>query len=165
MSFANYPLFTIVTVAVITLIVAIAGGLCTQIGPWYRALNKPSWQPPDWLFGPAWTVIFVLAAYAAIDSYTQAPPAARSAVVAVFAINAVLNVLWSFCFFTMKSPMLALYEVVLLLLSIVSIMVVIAPYSRSGVWALTAYLAWVSFAAFLNYTVVKLNAPGHSNTP
>lgn len=158
--FANYPLSTIVIVTTLIIIVAVAGALFTQIGPWYKALNKPSWQPPDWLFGPAWTVIFILTGYAAVDSYTNAPEGARKTIIIVFAINAVLNVLWSFCFFTLKSPMLALYEVVLLWLSIVSIMVVIAPFSPHGALALLAYLAWVSFAAFLNFTVVKLNAPG-----
>ncbi|MEM7256152.1 MAG: TspO/MBR family protein, partial [Pseudomonadota bacterium] len=114
----------------------------------------------DWLFAPAWTVIFILTGYAAVDSYTHAPLGARWVVVIVFCINAVLNVLWSFCFFTLKSPMLALYEVVLLWLSIVTIMIVIAPFSPNGALALLAYLAWVSFAAFLNFTVVKLNGPG-----
>ena len=158
--FANYSLSTIVTVALLISIVAVVGALFTQIGPWYIGLKKPDWQPPDWLFAPAWTLIFILTGYAAIDSYTNAPEAARKAVIVVFAINAVLNVLWSFCFFTLKSPMLALYEVVLLWLSIVSIMVVIAPFSPYGALALLAYLAWVSFAAFLNFTVVKLNGPG-----
>lgn len=160
MNLADYPLATILTVAAITVLVAVAGGLLTDIGPWYRELNKPSWQPPDWLFGPAWTIIFILAAFAAIDSYTVAPVGARQAVIWVFAINAVLNIGWSLFFFTLKSPMMALYEVVLLWLSIISIMVVIWPFSKYGPAALLPYLAWVSFAAWLNYNIVKLNAPG-----
>jgi tryptophan-rich sensory protein len=158
MTIANYPLPTVLTVVVLTVLVALIGGLATVLGPWYDALKKPAWQPPDWLFGPAWTLIFLLAAYAAIDSYTQAPPTARTAIITVFAINAVLNILWSVLFFKLQSPMFALYEVVLLWLSIVSIMVVIYPYSLSGTLALVPYLAWVGFAAFLNYTIVTLNA-------
>lgn len=160
MNLTAYPTSTIVVVAILTALVALAGGLLTEIGPWYRELNKPSWQPPDWLFGPAWTVIFILAAYAAIDSYTAAPAEARAAVVWVFVINAALNVAWSLFFFTLKSPMMALYEVVLLWLSIISIMVVIAPYSFNGVLALIPYTIWVAFAAWLNYNIVKLNPPG-----
>ena len=160
MNLASYPTSTIVVVAILTALVALAGGLLTEIGPWYRQLIKPSWQPPDWLFGPAWTVIFILAAYAAVDSYTRAPADARAAIIWVFAINAALNIAWSLFFFTLKSPMMALYEVVLLWLSIISIMVVIAPYSFNGVLALIPYTIWVSFAAWLNYNIVKLNAPG-----
>lgn len=158
----EYPTSTIAVVAAITLLVAVAGGLLTEIGVWYRELKKPPWQPPDWLFAPAWTIIFILAAYAAIDSYTHAPAAAQAAVIVVFAINAVLNVAWSLLFFKLKSPGLALYEVVLLWLSIISIIVVIQPYSQWGPIALIPYLMWVAFAAFLNYTIVKLNAPGNS---
>ncbi len=156
----GYPSWTVIIVALLTAAVALAGGLLTQIGPWYRQLKKPTWQPPDWLFGPAWTIIFILAAYAAIDSYTNTSGNARTAVVVVFAINAVLNIAWSAFFFTLRSPMMALYEVVLLWLSIISIMVVISPYSPQGVYALIPYLLWVSFAAFLTYTIVQLNAPG-----
>jgi tryptophan-rich sensory protein len=155
----NYPTTTVAIVATITLVVAVAGGLLTEIGPWYRALKKPAWQPADWLFAPAWTIIFILAAYAAIDSYTHAPDGARAVIIVVFSINAVLNILWSGLFFKLRSPMMALYEVVLLWLSIITIIIVIMPYSTYGPIALLPYLVWVGFAAFLNYTIVRLNAP------
>lgn len=140
--------------------VAVAGGLLTEIGPWYRALAKPSWQPPDLLFGPAWTVIFALSATAGVRAWEASRDAAeRRAVVAAFLVNGVLNVLWSLLFFKLRRPDWALIEVVPLLLSILALIVVCGRRSRVAGWLLAPYLAWVSFAAFLNLTIVRLNGP------
>lgn len=159
MTIAGYSIWTISIVVVITIAVAAAGAMATELGPWYAELKKPQWQPPDWLFGPAWTLIFTLAAAAAVISYTHASDSGKTAVIAVFVINAVLNILWSVLFFKLRSPMMALYEVTLLWLSIVSIMVVVMPHSRLAALLVVPYLLWVSFAGFLTYTIVKLNAP------
>ncbi len=140
--------------------VAAAGGLATEIGPWYRALRKPSWQPPDWAFAPAWTVIFALTAWAAVLGWQRAPDAAVAAiVVAVFAANGVLNMLWSLLFFKLRRPDWALMEVAALWLSIVVLIATLAGLSTLGAWLLVPYLLWVSFAAFLNLTIVRLNRP------
>jgi tryptophan-rich sensory protein len=140
-------------------VVAVLGGIATQIGPWYRALAKPWFQPPDWLFGPAWTVIFALTALAIATAWTVASPGYRPAIVAAALVNGVANVLWSVLFFTLRRPDWALVEVVLLWLSIVALMVVVARVSLYATLLLLAYLAWVSFAAVLNLAVVRLNGP------
>lgn len=141
-------------------VVAVAGGLATDIGPWYRALRKPWFQPPDWLFGPAWTLIYAMIAVAAADMWqSAADERARSRVVSAFALNGALNALWSVLFFTLKRPDYALAEVVLLWLSIAGLMWMARPISGRAFWLLTPYLAWVSFAAALNLAVVRLNAP------
>lgn len=142
------------------LAVAVIGGTATDTGPWYQALEKPPWQPPDWLFGPVWTVIYALTALAAVEAWVKAPTGwPRSRIVAFFSLNAVLNLLWSQLFFGLRRPDWALVEVGLLWASIIVLMLVVRPYSTRAVWLLVPYLLWVSFAAFLNVAIVRLNAP------
>lgn len=140
--------------------VAVIGGLVTELGPWYDGLRQPAWKPPDWLFGPAWTFIFACAALAGILAWERAPDrTARRRVIWLFALNAALNVLWSVLFFRLQRPDWALVEVGLLWLSIVVLIWVPAAYSRAASWLLVPYLAWVTFAALLNFAVVRLNGP------
>ncbi len=142
------------------LVILGAGGALTDIGPWYNRLHKPSWQPPGWLFAPAWTTIFALATFAGVKSWDAASSYAEHAwVVGLFALNGVLNVLWSLLFFKLQRPDWALVEVVALWLSILALIVGLAPLSARGSLALVPYLLWVSFAAVLNRTVVRLNRP------
>jgi benzodiazapine receptor len=139
------------------------GALTTHLGPWYQALHKPDWQPPDGLFGPMWTLIFAFTG-AAFVVYWQRPVRrnARLEVIAAFLLNGVLNVLWSLLFFSLKRPDWALIEVVPLWLSIVAMLVLVRRASASAALLLTPYLLWVTFAAFLNWKIVALNAPfGH----
>ena len=137
-----------------------AGGLLTNIGPWYHALQKPSWQPPDWLFGPAWTVILGLAAWSAALGWTASvSPGQRTLVVGLFLLNAFFHLLWSPLFFKFRRPDWALAEVPLLWLSILALVITLAPISALAAWLLAPYLAWVAFAAWLNLTIVRLNRP------
>jgi benzodiazapine receptor len=150
----------ILVAAIAACVVAAAGGLATEIGPWYRQLRKPSWQPPDWAFAPAWTTIFTLTAWAGVLGWYHAPDAAvRATLIAVFAANGVLNMLWSLLFFRLRRPDWALLEVVALWLSIAVLIVTLAGLSTLGSWLLVPYLLWVSFAAYLNLTIVRLNRP------
>ena len=134
------------------------GGLLTEIGPWYRGLNKPSWQPPDFLFAPAWTLIFACAAWSAGLAWKVAPSEGwRITMVVLFLVNGVLNILWSLLFFKWRRPDWALFEVGLLWLSIVVLMLFVAGAAAQAAWLLVPYLMWVSFAAYLNRTIVRLN--------
>jgi tryptophan-rich sensory protein len=140
--------------------VAVLGGLMTELGTWYYGLRQPPWKPPDWLFGPAWTTIFALTALAGVLGWAHARSrAAREWLLALFALNAFLNVLWSLLFFRLRRPDWALVEVGFLWLSIVVLIAVLARWSRPAAWLLAPYLAWVTFAAALNAAVVRLNAP------
>jgi tryptophan-rich sensory protein len=146
--------------AAAAIVVAIAGAVLTEIGPWYDGLKKPSWKPPDWAFGPVWTTIFVLTTIAAALAWEAAQtPEARTAVVTVLAINAILNIAWSGIFFKLRRPDWALGEVALLWLSIVSLIVVLGAQSTLAGVLIIPYLAWVSTAAFLNLRIVQMNAP------
>ncbi len=137
-----------------------AGGALTRIGPWYEGLRKPSWQPPGWLFAPAWTTIGILTGWSAVSAWEGADDAgARRRVITLFGANGALNILWSGLFFTLRRPDWALAEVVPLWLSIGALIRGVAPCSRRAAWLLVPYLAWVAFAAVLNLKVVRLNAP------
>lgn len=140
--------------------VAVLGGLATELGPWYEALRKPAWQPPDWLFAPAWTVIYACAAMAAVEAWLRAPDALqRRVVLELFLLNGVLNILWSVLFFRFRRPDWALLEVGALWLSILGLLLLLRRFSRPSVWLLLPYLAWVGFAALLNLAIVQLNGP------
>lgn len=160
MSGARYTTASIVAATVAAFGTAALGGLVTQIGPWYRGLAKPPWQPPDWAFGPAWTLIFTLIAASMVLAW-NAPSAAgdRAGIVAAFAANLLLNVLWSLLFFGRRRPDWALVEVAALWLSIVVLIVVVRRHSALGAALLAPYLLWVSFASVLNRAIVRLNGP------
>jgi tryptophan-rich sensory protein len=150
----------VLVAAAVAIFVATLGGTLTDTGPWYQNLKKPSWQPPDWAFGPAWTTIFALAVVSAVSAWRHAQSKAqREWVVALFALNGFFNVLWSTLFFALKRPDWALAEVGLLWLAIAFPLLLFWRISKTASLCLLPYLAWVSFAAFLNYTVVRLNAP------
>lgn len=137
-----------------------AGGLLTSIGPWYRELKKPSWQPPDWLFGPAWTVILGLAAWAAVLAWDGAvDDSGRRVIVILYAVNFVFHLLWSPLFFTARRPDWALIEVPFLWASVLALCVGLRDHSVLASWLIVPYLAWVSFAAVLNWQIVRLNRP------
>lgn len=130
----------------------------TDLGPWYRDLHKPSWQPPDWLFGPAWTLIFGLTALSGIMSWNSASDrTTREWIIGLFALNGFLNITWSALFFRLHRPDWALAEVFLLWLSIGWLIVHPTRHSLAARLLLLPYLAWVSFAAFLNFTIIRLN--------
>jgi translocator protein len=143
-------------------VIAVAGlgGLATDLGPWYRALKQPWWQPPDWAFGPAWSVIYLLTATAAVRVWLRAQsPRERALWLAALAANGAINVFWSWLFFKARRPDWALAEVVLLWLSIVLLIVLARRHDMVAALLLVPYLLWVAFAASLNVAVVRLNAP------
>lgn len=144
-----------------TIALGLAGAKVTDIGPWYRALRKPSWQPPDWLFGPVWTTIFVCAAIAFVQAW-RAPgttPAVQRWLILAWVLNAIANVLWSALFFRAKRPDWAMTELAFLVPTILAMMVVVALVRPNTVWWLVPYLVWVSFATVLNRAIIVRNAP------
>ncbi len=144
----------------VALLLALGGGLLTEIGPWYRDLRKPRLQPPDWLFGPAWTLILGCWAYAAALAWVAAPDSETKWLIAgAFGLNAILHFAWSPLFFTAKRPDWALIEIVPFWLSILTLILLVAPLSERAAWLLVPYIVWVSFAAGLNWRIVKLNGP------
>ena len=160
MNLSDTFLWALGIAAAVGVVVAIAGAVLTEIGPWYTSLKKPSWKPPDWAFGPVWTTIFILAAISAALAWDASEtPAARTAVVTVLIVNALLNIAWSGIFFKLRRPDWALAEVALLWLSIVALIVVLGAQSTAAGLLMVPYLVWVSIASFLNYRIVEMNKP------
>ena len=143
----------------LSLLVGGLGGAATEIGPWYFQLQKPSWQPPDWLFGPAWTTIYVLTSIAGVKAWRRGDEVQRRYFLGALLLNLVLNLLWSLIFFTSQRPDIALLEVVPLWLSILLMVLLVRGYSPVSSLLMLPYLGWVAFATYLNWTIVKLNAP------
>jgi len=139
-------------------LVAGIGGALTDTGDWFRALNKPSWQPPDSVFGPVWTTLYALiAASAALAWYDARNGTERIRLVGLFIVNGILNVGWSLLFFHLQRPAWALAEIVILWFSIAFLIVFLWRFSRRAALLLVPYLAWVSFATALNAAIVRLN--------
>ena len=158
---ASRPLWKpVAAAAALALATGALGAWVTVLGPWYYQLHFPSWKPPDWLFGPAWTLIFSLAAMAGVLAWRGARTLRdRAWILGLFAVNINLNVLWSGLFFRLQRPDFALVEVAFLWLSIVALIVVLRRHSSTASWLLVPYLIWVSYAAALNFAVVRLNTP------
>ncbi len=160
MTGADTFFWTLGFTAVAAIIVAVAGGLLTEIGPWYARLRKPSWQPPNWVFGPVWTVILVLAAISAALAWEAATgPGDKAWVFGVLLVNSILNIAWSGFFFKLRRPDWALAEWALLWLSVLSLIIVLGGYSTTAGLLMLPYIIWVSIAGLLNYRIVQLNRP------
>lgn len=141
-------------------ILTLGGGLLTKIDEWYFNLEKPSWQPPNWLFGPAWTIILALAAWAFVIAWRSADgEGERGILITLYAVNFVFHFLWSPLFFTAKRPDWALVEVPFLWLSVLALCIGLAQWSPFAAWLIVPYLLWVGFAWALNARIVRLNRP------
>lgn len=132
------------------------GGLFMP-GEWYASLQKPSWNPPGWIFGPVWTALYTMMAAAAWMVWRRGGWEKQRKPLLVFLVQLALNTLWTPLFFGLHQPGLAFAEIVLLWLAIVATIVVFRPVSGAAMLLLVPYLAWVSFAAALNFTLWRLN--------
>lgn len=130
----------------------------SEIPTWYAALVKPAISPPNWVFGPVWTTLYILMAVAAWLVYLKGweHPGVKAAL-AVYALQLVLNALWSYIFFGMHALGAAFVELVVLWLSIAATMYLFYAIAPLAAALLVPYLAWVSFAGCLNYLLWTLN--------
>jgi tryptophan-rich sensory protein len=135
----------------------------TSGGTWYRTLQKPGWNPPGWVFGPVWTVLYVLMAVAVWRVWPLRQQSGVATVIVGFFVQLVLNAGWSACFFGLRKPGAALGEIVLLWLLLAWLLWRFWVLDRwAGVlWAL--YVLWVSFATGLNFAIWRLNAIGRQS--
>lgn len=144
----------------VPLAVGALAGIATSAGvaSWYPTLVKPSFNPPAWVFGPVWTVLYVMMGVAAFLVWRRglAAPGIRAAL-AMFLVQLVLNGLWSLVFFGLRRPGWALVEIVLLWLAIGGTVWLFRRVSTAAAMLLLPYWAWVSFAAVLNASIWWLN--------
>lgn len=140
--------------------VAFMGATMTEIGPWYAALAKPRWAPPDAAYGAAWTVIYALTALAGVRGWLAARTTAeREWLLGLFALNGFLNIAWSLIFFQLRRPDWAVVEVLALWVSVAALILFIWRRSMTGALLLVPYVLWVTFAGYLNMAIVRLNGP------
>ncbi len=137
---------------------AVVGYLSNSgVSPWYAALDKPAWTPPPWVFGPVWTTLYALLGVAAWLVWSRTGQRLDAPAIRLFLVQLALNFAWSFLFFSLQQPGLALVEILVLW---VSIAVTILVFSRTSTVAsalLIPYLLWVSYAAALNAAIVRAN--------
>ena len=143
----------------VCLVVGAVSGLFTAdaIPTWFTTIQKPSWNPPNWLFGPVWTTLYVLMGIAFFLVWRSPNSADKSRAMLIFALQLVLNFFWSFIFFKQQNISGAFIEILFMLAAIVVTIVLFSKVNRTAAWLLAPYLAWVSFASFLNFTIWQLN--------
>lgn len=139
---------------------AFAGSLVTtpSIGAWYTTLQKPVFNPPNWIFGPVWTLLFFLMGVALYLVWNSGKSVVKvNEAIKFFIAQLVFNFLWSFSFFYLHSPKLALLDIVVLWGLILVTMMKFKKISKTAGYLLLPYILWVSFASLLNLAIVILN--------
>jgi len=140
--------------------VGIISGLLASANnnPWFDALNKPTWNPPAYLFGPVWTTLYLLMGISLgiIWNNKATEPNKRKAYF-LFALQLFLNFWWSIIFFHFHSPAFALLDIILMVVIIIITIFTFSNFSKLAAWLLVPYISWVSFATILNFTIWNLN--------
>lgn len=126
-----------------------------SVKTWYRTIRKPSWNPPNWIFAPVWTLLYIMMAVAAWRVWERADNALGPMM--MFAFQLVLNVAWSAIFFGKRNISLALKEIIILWLAVLATTAVFWQVDRMAGTLFVPYVLWVTFAAFLNYTIDRMN--------
>ena len=142
---------------IVIVILAAASGAIFKPGPWYETLRKPSWTPPKWAFPTVWTVLYVMIACA---GWLVWDAGGWSLALFFWALQIVLNAAWSALFFGQRRMDLALGDIALLWLAIACFIAVAWPMSQLAAILFLPYLAWVTAAGLLNFSVLRLNSAG-----
>jgi tryptophan-rich sensory protein len=138
---------------------AAVGALLTSpnVPEWYENLNKPSWTPPSWVFGPIWSFLYLLMGISAWQVWRKVGFRLAVVPLVLFGVQLILNMLWSGLFFGLRSPGVALIEIVFLWCAILATTIAFYRRSVAAGWLMLPYLAWVSFALALNLAIWSLN--------
>ncbi len=128
-----------------------------SVNTWYPQLQRPQWTPPNWIFGPVWTCLYLMMAISAWLVWRASGWAYARFALSLFAIQLVLNVLWSIIFFGMRKVGPAFAEILLLWMMIIATAVAFYPISLLAAWLLIPYILWVVFASYLNFRIWQMN--------
>lgn len=153
------PWWSLVGFLAVVFVVALVGGQATasSVGSWYAELSKPTWNPPAWIFGPVWSLLYAMMAVVAWRLWRRrASPPHRTALRWWWA-QLIANALWSPLFFGLRAPGLALLDIVVLLALLIVVGIRLWHLDRLAGLLWLPYLAWVSFATLLNFTLWRLN--------
>lgn len=130
----------------------------SSVSTWYSTLNKPLFNPPNWVFAPVWTTLFVLMGIALYLIWKKGIKTKNfKTAITLFAVQLILNILWSFMFFGLRLPFLAFIEIIILWLAILFTILSFYRISRTAAYLMIPYILWVGFAAVLNYFIFILN--------
>lgn len=159
LSATRSPLIGVAFWVGLCVLVGVISGLLTRrdVAGWYAGLRKPSFNPPNWIFGPVWTALYVLMGVAAGVIWEEPSSQLRTYALAWFLIQLALNFLWSMIFFRWHAIAGALGEISFLWLAILATMVMFWELRPMAGWLMLPYLGWVSFAAALNLGIFRLN--------
>ena len=151
-------LSVIIIVAFVVLVALIGSHFSSMNRDWYEALNKPSFQPPNWVFGVVWTALFILFAISLILIWNSRPHTSlHYAIMAAAVLNGFLNVFWSYLFFGSRLIFPAIYDALLLFLSVIFLIIAAWPISRLASFLLVPYALWTAFATCLTAVIYGLN--------
>ncbi|MDQ5893653.1 MAG: translocator protein [Patescibacteria group bacterium] len=145
---------------VVSQLAGIIGSIFTypSVTGWYATINRPEFAPPNWVFGPVWTTLFILMGIAAFLVWKKGLDRKDVKIaLGIFIGQLILNTLWSIIFFSLQSPGAAFFEMIFLWLAIFATIIAFAKISKPAAWLLLPYILWVSFAGFLNYSIWMLN--------
>ncbi|MEO7446434.1 MAG: TspO/MBR family protein [Ferruginibacter sp.] len=138
---------------------AVSGLFTTEaIGGWYRTIVKPSFNPPNWIFGPVWTLLYILMGIASWLVWKQGKNKDVKPALTLYAIQLILNFSWSFIFFYLEQPGWAFAEIIVLWVMILLTIFAFSKHSKTAAWLMVPYISWVSFASLLNFSIWHLNA-------
>jgi translocator protein len=140
----------------VTFAAAAMGGLFLP-GDWYARLQKPAWNPPNWIFGPVWTALYTMMAVAAWFVWKRGGFAAQLIALSLFLLQLLINALWSPLFFGLRNPALAFVDIVMLWLALLATVVAFWRVRPLAGALLVPYLTWVTFASALNFAIWRLN--------
>ncbi|XWN37989.1 MAG: TspO/MBR family protein [Balneola sp.] len=144
----------------ICLLIGFLSGISTSdsISGWYSTLEKPSFNPPNWIFGPVWTFLYILMGIALGKIWSSdISSKEKNKAIFVFGVQLLVNGMWSIFFFGMQNLLLAFIDIIILVILIVYTIKLFKPINRMSSWLLYPYLAWVSFATILNLSIILLN--------
>ena len=155
----SFDLLGLIVFIIMCLAVSSVGGAitATSVDTWYQALEKPPFNPPDWVFAPVWSALYILMGVAAWRIWRLRSSKAHHNALSVFGLQLCLNLAWSFLFFGLQHIKLALVEIVILLIVIIINMIMFWRLERLAGLLFVPYVAWVSYATILNASLSLLN--------
>jgi translocator protein len=151
--------FKLLVSLAIPLIIGFLGSFFTSssVDSWYKTINKPFFNPPNWIFGPVWTFLFILIGLSFYFIWIKGFGKDKAKTIIIFSLQMFFNLLWSFLFFGLKSPLLGLFGIIILLFFILANIFVFYKISKIAGLLLLPYFFWVCFAFILNISIVILN--------
>ena len=151
--------FKLIISVLIPLIIGFLGSFFTasSVDSWYTTINKPSFNPPGWIFAPVWTTLYILIGLSFYLVWKKIFGEERKKVIIVYSMQLLLNLLWSVLFFGLRSPLLGLIDIIILIAFIIANTIIFYKISKTAGYLLIPYLLWVSFASVLNFSIFLLN--------